>query len=741
MRRSIPIFISLSAFVIFLFPMAGLAVGYNISVPLPQGNKYDYFAVSGLSIGDLCNPAMGGTTRGLYNGIAPYGEYGGIFDSGPCQDAPDAFQLAAITAAANTVATAEGSGPVGIVTIGHSRQQQTATGFNELGGSTAYQGAVNSNQGSFACDLGFGSGGSGDCATPAWAPKLNANLQFWPCAVGSKQDGNWVDDSHPDGLSAGLYTGCFNNIISPSGGSDNEVYVVQSGQLSFLHSREAQTAIVNVDSSGMDLTIATGTDFSGWCPNNNGTNYYGQPVTVNGSVSRIETCTDDTHMVLAYPAASCVGGCSSVTLTAANYQNQLGTPNSAAMFEAGMHAIIIRFWHTVWPNVKLGVITNEMPTAGVSYINTEGGPPVAEPIDGYETAWTVQALIADQANQMKTLVTDVTLTKSGTTVTAALNGSSQCYSNASGNWQLANCSTLPSTVVPNGPTYAYTNGASVQVAGAGDATYDTPCTSWQCVGDPISNTSATGFTYTLATAPSTGSTTGDITIVPDPSNAGVGSLEDYDGTAPVLAYGPDLWATETPRVDGMQMLPPDWFSDLLHPSNPIGEGCTGSRTIFSSSTIANSFTTVPGDPWTNCAHTYGGIGLQAWDELNYWTNCTLQNSCSPAWGGPIIGTTLGSGGSGYAVGNTFTVNRGAATAGLAVGVVNSVNSGAVTAFTIVATGDSYSTSTSAVATTATSGSGSGLTLNITQVGSYGYGPIPWGPTILCAAGHQNPGCQ
>ena len=72
-------------------------------------------------------------------------------------------------------------------------------------------------------------------------------------------------------------------------------------------------------------------------------------------------------------------------------------------------------------------------------------------------------------------------------------------------------------------------------------------------------------------------------------------------------------------------------------------------------------------------------------------------------------STLGVGGTGYAVDDTFTVNTGTV---LATGKVLTVNAGVVLTYSILTSGSGY-TVTDGVATTKTSGAGTGLTINIT----------------------------
>lgn len=87
-----------------------------------------------------------------------------------------------------------------------------------------------------------------------------------------------------------------------------------------------------------------------------------------------------------------------------------------------------------------------------------------------------------------------------------------------------------------------------------------------------------------------------------------------------------------------------------------------------------------------------------------------QGQIIPTGGGSIQVTTLDSGGSGYAVNDTFSVDGGEC----ASGTVTGVSGGAVTTYTITNGGNGYSV-TSGEGTQRTSGSGSGLTINITNV--------------------------
>ncbi len=108
--------------------------------------------------------------------------------------------------------------------------------------------------------------------------------------------------------------------------------------------------------------------------------------------------------------------------------------------------------------------------------------------------------------------------------------------------------------------------------------------------------------------------------------------------------------------------------------------------------------------------------------------------------GEINATTLGVGGTGYVIGNTFTINNSTSGAQLATGTVTGVSGGVVTTYTVDTKGSLYSAA-SGVATTATSGSGTGLTITISSVrtaagatvNGVGFGvsaPVPFGAFVL-----------
>ncbi len=84
--------------------------------------------------------------------------------------------------------------------------------------------------------------------------------------------------------------------------------------------------------------------------------------------------------------------------------------------------------------------------------------------------------------------------------------------------------------------------------------------------------------------------------------------------------------------------------------------------------------------------------------------------------GSIVTTTLNSGGTGYSVGQTFTIDGGFA---LAVGTVTSVSSGVVTGYTIGAAGTGYSVTTGATTTIRPIYTGNVLTYTFSNAG-YGY---------------------
>jgi hypothetical protein len=98
----------------------------------------------------------------------------------------------------------------------------------------------------------------------------------------------------------------------------------------------------------------------------------------------------------------------------------------------------------------------------------------------------------------------------------------------------------------------------------------------------------------------------------------------------------------------------------------------------------------------------------------------------------IATSSLAVGGTGYAIGNTFTVNTGTT---LATGTVTGVSSGIVTTYTLNTFGAGYVVA-SAVATTATSGSGTGLTINVLTVAENDFvaGDLVSNPTFVLAAG-------
>jgi len=101
-------------------------------------------------------------------------------------------------------------------------------------------------------------------------------------------------------------------------------------------------------------------------------------------------------------------------------------------------------------------------------------------------------------------------------------------------------------------------------------------------------------------------------------------------------------------------------------------------------------------------------------HVGYFDHCEFYDWGATDSPNQITGSTLASGGTGYANGNTFTIN-GSNIQTLATGVVDTVGGGGVvTAYHLTGNGVGYFTA-SGVATTATSGVGTGLTINITSV--------------------------
>lgn len=94
-----------------------------------------------------------------------------------------------------------------------------------------------------------------------------------------------------------------------------------------------------------------------------------------------------------------------------------------------------------------------------------------------------------------------------------------------------------------------------------------------------------------------------------------------------------------------------------------------------------------------------------------------EGATDPERAGPIVTSSLAAGGTGYAVGDTGTINTQAYTGG-ATYTVNTVSAGAVVTYTINSGGDGYRTTVNPVATTkggAQAGSGSGFTINVNSI--------------------------
>lgn len=95
-----------------------------------------------------------------------------------------------------------------------------------------------------------------------------------------------------------------------------------------------------------------------------------------------------------------------------------------------------------------------------------------------------------------------------------------------------------------------------------------------------------------------------------------------------------------------------------------------------------------------------------------------SNTCTGYYG--LATSHLGSGGSGYAVGNTFSVQYAWDGANHAIGQVTGVSGGVVTTYNILTAGGAYNTALGAtLTTTATSGSGTGLTIVVDTASATG----------------------
>jgi hypothetical protein len=95
-----------------------------------------------------------------------------------------------------------------------------------------------------------------------------------------------------------------------------------------------------------------------------------------------------------------------------------------------------------------------------------------------------------------------------------------------------------------------------------------------------------------------------------------------------------------------------------------------------------------------------------WNGFGTFNNLALEGQAA----GRILTSSLGAGGTGYNVNDTFTIG-GTCTANTAYGIVTAVSSGVVTTYTINPAGIAC-TAASGVATTNVVGTGSGLTINI-----------------------------
>lgn len=112
--------------------------------------------------------------------------------------------------------------------------------------------------------------------------------------------------------------------------------------------------------------------------------------------------------------------------------------------------------------------------------------------------------------------------------------------------------------------------------------------------------------------------------------------------------------------------------------------------------------------------------ITKWNGTSFTSFTNIANPLTPPTvtkngSGRVITVNIGSGGSGYSVGNVLTVSTGDANCTL---LVASVSSGAVTSVTIQNAGTGYSVSTGQATTVAPSG-GTGCTINVTKVEGVG----------------------
>jgi hypothetical protein len=173
--------------------------------------------------------------------------------------------------------------------------------------------------------------------------------------------------------------------------------------------------------------------------------------------------------------------------------------------------------------------------------------------------------------------------------------------------------TVTATVATGSLTALFVNGATAQIAGAADATFDTPCTEALCNGAVISNVTGTSFQYTTATSGTASTSGGHASIIYDPVI--LGGLESLDGTAAVLAVGPYQWGDITPRSDGFEFPTQAYQGDCAHESfhsqSPTCAAAHGSDSTWG--TNNNS-----------------GQDYLSKQEISFWTGCTTQDGASGA---------------------------------------------------------------------------------------------------------------
>jgi hypothetical protein len=144
-----------------------------------------------------------------------------------------------------------------------------------------------------------------------------------------------------------------------------------------------------------------------------------------------------------------------------------------------------------------------------------------------------------------------------------------------------------------------------------------------------------------------------------------------------------------------------WYSSGIYSFPPIG--VPGLRTLEALGDTGSAL----GLSLNNAAN--ASVITGNWNGFLTAGNMSLVGQAA----GVVLTSSLGSGGSGYVLGDTFTVN-GTCNAGTATGLVTSITGGTVVTYTLSPAGIGCSDA-SGVSTTALTGVGSGLTINILSV--------------------------